>query len=60
MVLFQSLPNAKRRSSNTLNSPPPLPFGQASINEIRDKYMEEHKAIEKKYEALYEPYFAKV
>jgi nucleosome assembly protein 1-like 1 len=32
---------------------------QASINEIRDKYMEEHKAIEKKYEALYEPYFAK-
>uniref|UniRef100_A0A6U7XDM5 Nucleosome assembly protein n=1 Tax=Eutreptiella gymnastica TaxID=73025 RepID=A0A6U7XDM5_9EUGL len=32
---------------------------QADINEIRKKYDEEHKALEKKYEALYNPFFAK-
>lgn len=32
---------------------------QASLNEIRERYNAEHKAIEKKYEALYEPLFSK-
>jgi len=32
---------------------------QTDINAIREKYLEEHKAIEKKYEALYAPLFAK-
>lgn len=32
---------------------------QTSINEIREKYLAEHKAIEKKFEALYAPIFAK-
>lgn len=32
---------------------------QGSMNEIHSKYAEEHKAIEKKYEALYAPLFAK-
>jgi nucleosome assembly protein 1-like 1 len=32
---------------------------QATLTEVHNKYMEEHKALEKKYEALYGPIFAK-
>lgn len=32
---------------------------QTDINDIRKKYDEEHKALEKKYEGLYNPFFAK-
>jgi nucleosome assembly protein 1-like 1 len=32
---------------------------QATLTEVHNKYMEEHKALEKKYEALYAPIFVK-